>query len=68
MRHEFENSTSLRFAEYDTVDSVLTIGFQSGKDYRYADVPKDVYQELVEAKSAGKFFISCIKNNYKLVQ
>lgn len=52
MRHDFTNSTSLRYAEYDSTDKVLTICFSSGKEYKYADVPKDVYQELIEAQSS----------------
>lgn len=68
MKHIFENSTSLSSAEYDTVEKILTITFNSGSSYRYADVPKEVYQELIEAKSAGKFFQTYIKPVYKLVQ
>lgn len=68
MRHDFTNSSSLSYAEYDTVDKVLTVMFTSGKPYRYADVPKEVYQELTEAKSAGKFFQAYIKGRYKVIE
>lgn len=68
MRHDFTNSTSLRYAEYDSADKVLTICFSSGKEYKYADVPKDVYQELIEAQSAGKFFQQYVKPYYKVIE
>lgn len=68
MRHDFTNSSSLSYAEYDTVDKVLTVMFTSGKPYRYADFPREVYQELTEAKSAGKFFQQYIKAQYKVIQ
>ena len=68
MRHDFENSTSLKYAEYDSTDKILTVCFTSGKEYKYADVPKEIYQELIEAKSAGKFFQSYIKSTYKVIE
>ena len=67
MRHDFTNSSSIKYAEYDTTDEVLTVCFSSGKEYKYKDVPKDIYLELVEANSAGKFFQSCIKPVYKVI-
>lgn len=68
MKHIFENSSSISSAEYDTVDNVLSVTFNSGKTYRYADVPKEIYQELIEARSAGKFFQSYIKAQYKVME
>lgn len=68
MKHIFANSTSLNSAEYDAIDKILTVTFNSGSSYRYADVPKEVYQELIEAKSAGKFFQAYIKGQYKVVE
>lgn len=68
MKHIFENSSSISSAEYDTVDNVLSVMFNSGKTYRYADVPKEIYQELIEARSAGKFFQAYIKPVYKVVE
>lgn len=68
MQHNFENSSSLKSAEYDSTDKILTITFNSGSSYRYRDVPKEVYQELIEAKSAGKFFQSYIKSKYVVIE
>lgn len=68
MRHDFTNSTSLRYAEYDSTDKILTICFSSGNEYKYADVSKDIYHELIEAKSAGKFFQQYIKPYYRVIE
>lgn len=67
MHHDFKDSTSISSADYDIVEKILTITFNSGSSYRYADVPKEVYQELTEARSAGKFFQQYIKPVYKVL-
>ena len=67
MRHDFTNSTSLRYADYDEAEKVLTVCFASGKEYMYEDVPKDIYQNLIDANSAGKYFQSVIKPKYKVI-
>lgn len=67
MRHTFENSSSLAWAEYDHSEDILTIKFHSGKEYRYKDVPEGAYENLIAAQSAGKFFQIYIKPRYELV-
>lgn len=50
------DSSSLRRVGYDPVTKVLEVEFQSGAVYRYYDVPKEVYLELLEAESKGTWF------------
>lgn len=67
--HEFTNSSMLQSCDYDEDEKVLTITFSKGnKEYKYADVPKPVYEDLKAAESAGKFFIQWIKPMFKVVE
>lgn len=44
----------------------LGVRFKSGGEYRYADVPEDVYKEIVAAKSiGGAFHKKIISGPYK---
>lgn len=53
----------------DWKDRVLTVEFRQGGKYEYYDVPKSVYEGMINAQSAGKFFHIMIKDiyNYKKV-
>jgi len=57
-RYQFTNSSLLASCEYDTVAKELTVTFSNGKDYVYVDVDKSVYDDLIDAPSAGKHFNS----------
>lgn len=58
------SSSNLRSCDYDAQTQILSITFHSGRTYRYADVPEDTYQSLLNAPSAGKYFNSAIKDVY----
>jgi len=45
--------------------SSLYIRFISGNEYEYYNVPKEIYERLTHATSAGKFFNTMIKERYK---
>lgn len=49
-------SSNLRSAEYDAATSSLTIEFHGGRLYRYAGVPPEIYEGLLRAYSAGRYF------------
>lgn len=53
----------------DWKDRVLTVEFRQGGKYEYYDVPESVYEGMINAQSAGKFFHTMIKDiyNYKKV-
>lgn len=63
--HKFEGSSMLLNCAYNTEDKELTVTFTNGKEYPYKDVDASIYDGLVDAQSAGKFFNS-VKN--QLVQ
>jgi len=62
-------SSNLESVGYDEETKILEIEFKGGSVYRYYNVPKDIYDELLEAESKGKYFWRNIRNefNYKKV-
>jgi len=62
-------SSNLDSVGYDEVNKVLEISFISGGIYQYIDVEPQVYEGLLYADSAGKYFHRNIKGqfNYKRV-
>lgn len=67
LNHTFENSSMLAKASYDTETEELTVTFMNGKFYTYIDVPRRTYDELIEARSAGKYF-NMAKQTLKMKQ
>lgn len=54
---------------YDPMSQVLEIEFATGAVYQYIDVPSDVYLDLLDAASPGRFFHSRIRgffNGYRI--
>ncbi len=49
-------------------EGVLYIAFVGGGLYRYAEVPTEVAQAMVEVESRGKYFHEIIKGNYEFVK
>jgi len=50
-------SRLIRAVGYDPAASILEVELvESGRVYRYFDVPFSAYQELIEAESKGTYF------------
>ncbi len=58
-------SSNLAAVKYDPTTETLGIKFHSGKTYTYRKVPSDVYDGLISASSAGRYFIGNIKHSYE---
>jgi hypothetical protein len=58
-------SSVLSVADYDALTQRLTLTFKSQKIYTYAEVPLEVYQALVLAESAGKYYGAHIRGKYQ---
>lgn len=62
--HEFKSSF-LKGCSYDEEKQELTVFFQNGKEYPFADVSKEIYEEFKDAESPGKYFGAYIKGKYQ---
>ena len=58
--------TSSNVAEvgHDEETEVLEVQFKGGAVYQYRGVPRDVFDELVTARSVGRYFNDQVKNVY----
>lgn len=53
---EIENSSQLTKVVYDDVIQELTVTFVKGSIYKYANVPYNVFEALLDAESTGSYF------------
>lgn len=58
------SSSNLRAVGYNPLQNKLTIEFNSGSVYEYYNVPKQVYEGLLNASSKGGYHYKYIKNSY----
>ena len=49
---------------YDTKTNELEVVFNSGQVYRYMEVPKSEYEDLLTADSKGRYMRACIIGLY----
>lgn len=56
-------SANLASVGYDEQQRVLEIEFESGSIYAYEDVPREVYEELMEAGSKGRYFMQNVRDS-----
>ena len=61
-------SSNLASVGYDESTQTLEIEFNQGAVYQYSEVDKEVYDELMEADSKGKYFNSEIKGAFPYIQ
>jgi lysyl-tRNA synthetase class 2 len=54
----------LASAGYDAERRILELEFTSGDVYQYWIVPARVWEELLDAESAGNYFSSHIRDRY----
>ena len=57
-------SSNIASIGYDAENMILEIEFNHGAIYQYFDVPKEVYNGLMNAGSYASYFIHNIKNEY----
>ena len=58
-------STSLSAATYQEQSASLELVFRSGAIYRYIGVSAQVYQELLQSESKGRYFNQHIRNRFR---
>ncbi len=57
-------SSDIASIGYDYENCILEIEFNSQSLYRYFNVPKSIYEELMHADSHGKYFHRNIRDIY----
>lgn len=62
MKREAISSSNLVSVGYDALSETLEIEFNSGSVYQYYNVSRSIYEALLAAPSAGRFFAYQIKN------
>jgi hypothetical protein len=68
MKLEPVASSMIQAAGYDEQTSTLEVVFNSGKTYRYFEVPNSVYLELMESDSKGSYMRSDVIDCYPYEQ
>lgn len=58
-------SSNLAAVGYDDANGALIVHFKNHMVYRYADVPRETYEEMMVAESVGKFLFKEISPNYQ---
>ena len=64
MQHYSVSSSNLKSVGYSAEYQTLEIEFVNGAIYQYYNIPKNIYEELMQASSKGKFVHQQIRNAY----
>jgi len=65
MNWQYLESKLLAASAYDAGKQVLWLRFRRGDVYRYFEFPEQQYREFLEAESQGRYFLSCIRNQFR---
>ena len=65
MKRQSVVSSNLASIGYDAGNEILEVEFMHGGIYQYFDVPENIYKELMNADSHGKYFSANIRNDYE---
>lgn len=57
-------SSNLSSVGYDRGAQVLEVEFLNGSVYQYYNVPENMYDQIMQSTSKGKFLNTYIKNSY----
>ena len=64
MRLDPMESSMVAAVGYDEGLRAMVVLFNSGKAYQYLEVPPEVYQGLLEARSKGRYLLDHIIDHY----
>jgi hypothetical protein len=64
MRRRPVSSTSVASVGYDNATRTLEIEFKTGRVYQYHGVEADIFEQLTNAPSKGRFMNAYIRNSY----
>ena len=58
-------SSDLAEVGYDPLSSTLEIRFRTGGTYQYFNVPRQIFEGLMNASSKGSYFHARIRRRYR---
>jgi hypothetical protein len=61
------DSSAIEAVTYNETNRTLDVEFREGHSYRYMRVPEFVYQELLNAESAGAFW-NAVKDQFEYLK
>ena len=61
-------SSNVIYTDYKTPSQTMVVKFKSGKIYYYFGVPKDLYLNMLQTTSVGKFLNEFIVKEYSYEQ
>jgi hypothetical protein len=61
-------STTVKAAVYQPQSAWLDLEFPNGAIYRYQHVPIEVYQQLLQAESKGRYFNQHIRDRFPTIK
>lgn len=64
----FDKSTLLAEANYTFVAEILTLTFKDGTRHTFLNVPAETLKALIRAPSAGRFYMSHIRDQFEQVR
>ena len=64
MKRTDVDSSMLASVGYDEKKQILEVEFNHGGIYEYYEVEKEIYDDLMNSDSLGRYFINHIKGDY----
>lgn len=64
MPRETIDSSAIAAVQYDEAGRNLDIDLTTGRLYRYVDVPPEVYEAFMAAKSKGRYYNDHIRDEF----
>lgn len=61
-------SSNVKYVDYSSMLLMMEVGFHNGSAYKYLNVPKNVYEDLVNSDSKGQFMHTNIKGRFTAIQ
>lgn len=65
LQHEFYGSSRVRHAWWHPDTKDLVVEFPDGNKTRYHDVPRRVFQQFIDAPSAGSFLNAVLTKQHR---
>lgn len=59
-------SSAITHVDYNSTNGEMYVTFKQGHTYTYYSVPKDIYAELISAKSVGTYFNDHVRDKYSI--